>query len=61
MADKDFKIFRNPDGSIMRLPKIPVSSLRGMLQSSRALPPTFEEMDEAIAEGAVERFRRGQE
>jgi hypothetical protein len=60
MADEDFKIFRNPDGTITHLPKIPVSTLRGMLQSSRVVPLTLQEMDEAIATGAVERFRRAQ-
>ncbi|HEX4176876.1 MAG TPA: hypothetical protein VHY57_00490 [Rhizomicrobium sp.] len=60
-TDERFKIFQNPDGSVTRLPKIPVSKLRGMLQSSRSVPPTLDEMDEAIAAGIVDRFRRAQE
>jgi len=54
------KFFYHPDGGVMLLPKRPMSALRGMLKSSRKRPATLEEMDEAIAEGAVERYRRSQ-
>ena len=59
--EKRFKTFRLPDGSITRLPKLPVSMLAGMLPNNRAVPATLDEMDEAIAECAAERFRRAQE
>jgi antitoxin PrlF len=54
------KFFFHPDGGVMLLPKRPISALRGMLKSSRKRPATLEEMDEVIAEGAVERYRRSQ-
>jgi AbrB family looped-hinge helix DNA binding protein len=47
------KFFVHPNGSVVLLPKLPASALRGMLKSRR---PTvsIEEMEEAIAGGAVE-------
>ena len=47
------KFFLHPNGSVVILPKLPASSLRGMLKTLRP-PVTIEEMDEAIASGAVE-------
>jgi antitoxin PrlF len=48
------KFFVHPDGSVVLLPKIPVSRLRGMLKSRRGRPVTVEEMHEAIVGGAAE-------
>ena len=47
------KFFMHPNGSVVILPKLSVSALRGMLKTPRA-PVTIEEMDEAIASGAAE-------
>ena len=47
------KFFVHPDGSVVLLPKIPVSRLRGMLEPRRSGPVTLREMDQAIAEGAA--------
>jgi antitoxin PrlF len=47
------KFFLHPNGSVVILPKLPVSALRGMLKTLRP-PVTIEEMDEAIASGAAE-------
>jgi AbrB family looped-hinge helix DNA binding protein len=47
------KFFVHPIGSVVLLPKIPVSRLRGMLKTERA-PATIEEMDEAVAAGATD-------
>jgi antitoxin PrlF len=52
------KFFIHPDGGVVLLPKLPITALRGMLKPRRRRPATLEEMDEAIAAGAVERFRR---
>lgn len=52
------KFFVHPDGTVVLLPKIPVSALRGMLKHT-GTPVTLEEMDEAIAEGAARGVRRG--
>ena len=50
------KFFVHPDGTVVLLPKIPVSALRGIVKARRQV--TLEEMDEAIAAGASERLRR---
>jgi len=47
------KFFLHPNGSVVILPKLPASALRGMLKT-RQPPVTLEEMDEAIARGAAE-------
>src|SRR5271155_1472638 len=51
------KFFVHPDGTVVLLPKIPVSALRGMLRSRRA-PVTIDEMREAAAAAAVGSRRR---
>jgi antitoxin PrlF len=48
------KFFVHPNGTVFLLPKIPISALRGIVKSSRRA--TLEEMDEAIAAGATERY-----
>ena len=54
------KFFIHPDGTVVMLPKLPVTALRGMLKSDRP-PPTIEEMDEAIAAAVTERDARSKE
>jgi AbrB family looped-hinge helix DNA binding protein len=51
-----FKFFFHPDGVII-LPKISTARLKGMIPKP-AQPVSLEEIDQAIAEGATERFRR---
>ena len=46
------KFFLHPDGSVVLLPKLPVTALRGMLRAKRGAA-TIEEMNEAAAAGAV--------
>ena len=46
------KFFVHPDGSVVLLPKLPVSALRGMAKTAKR-SVTIEEMDEAITEGAA--------
>ena len=46
------KFFVHPDGSVVLLPKLPASALRGIVKSRRRRPVTIEEMDEAAAAGA---------
>ena len=48
------KFFMHPNGTVVLLPKLPVTALRGMLNSRRARPVTIEEMNKAIAAGATE-------
>ena len=47
------KFFMHPDGTVVLLPKVPASALRGMVKSRRRRPATLSEMDEAAAEGAA--------
>jgi antitoxin PrlF len=46
------KFFVHPDGSVVLLPKLPASALRGMVKRGRR-PVTIEQMNEAVAEGAA--------
>jgi antitoxin PrlF len=45
------KFFVHPDGSVVLLPKLPASALRGMLKARRRAV-TIDEMREAAASGA---------
>jgi antitoxin PrlF len=51
------KFFMHPDGTVVLLPKLPVTALRGIVPPRRC-PVTLEEMDEAIAAGASKGERR---
>jgi antitoxin PrlF len=54
------KFFVHPDGSVVILPKIPTSALKGVVSRRQGRSaPTIEEMDDAIAKGAAPRARRG--
>jgi antitoxin PrlF len=46
------KFFVHPDGTVVLLPKLPVSALRGMLMRRRR-PVSIKRMREAVAEGAA--------
>lgn len=46
------KFFVHPDGSVVILPKRPVTSLRASVKSRRRRPVTLDEMNEAVADGA---------
>ena len=50
------KFFVHPDGTVVLLPKLPISALRGLLRTSRRA--TAEEMDKAITAAALDRYRR---
>ena len=47
------KFFIHPDGSVVLLPKLPVSALRGIVKARRRRV-SIEEMDQAVATGAAE-------
>jgi antitoxin PrlF len=51
------KFFMHPDGSVVLLPKLPASALRGMLKPRRR-GVTIDDMTEAAAAGASEGARR---
>ena len=46
------KFFVHPDGSVVILPKLRASALRGIIKARRR-PVTIEEMNEAVSAGAV--------
>jgi len=52
------KFFVHPDGTVVLLPKLPVTALRGMLKSRRPKPVATEEMAEVVAQGAAGKTRR---
>jgi antitoxin PrlF len=52
-----FKFFLQPDGAVVILPKVPTVKLKGTLPK-QALPISVEDMNAAIAVGAVERHIR---
>ena len=47
------KYFIHPDGTVVLLPTLPVTALRGIVRWDGA-PVTLEEMDDAIAAGAID-------
>ena len=47
------KFFMHPDGTVVLLPKIPATALRGIAKARRARPVTVEQMTEAAAAGAL--------
>jgi len=52
------KIFLHPDGTVVLIPKVPVSSLKGMFAGRVEKPVSVEEMGAAAEEGAAEEFGR---
>ena len=52
------KFFLHPDGTVVILPKIPVSALKGIVPKRKRGPVSLEEMDNAIWEGATGKPRR---
>jgi len=47
------KFFVHPDGSVVLLPKVRASALRGIIKSRRGRPVAIVEMTEAAAKGAA--------
>ena len=52
------KFFIHPDGSVVLLPKLPASALRGIVKSQHRRPVTIAEMTDAVAHSAVGAKRR---
>jgi AbrB family looped-hinge helix DNA binding protein len=47
------KFFVHPDGSVVLLPKLSATALRGIVKSHRGQPVTIEDMAKGAAEGAA--------
>lgn len=54
------KFFVHPDGTVVLLPKLPVTALRGMLKTRRGRPVTTDEMTEVVAKSAASVLRTDQ-
>jgi AbrB family looped-hinge helix DNA binding protein len=52
------KFFIHPDGTVVMLPMLPASSLRGMLKRPGRRPVTIEEMEDGVAATAGKRDAR---
>lgn len=52
------RIFLHPNGTVVLLPKLPASAIKGIFAGRAKKPVTVEEMDEAIEQGAVGKFAR---
>jgi AbrB family looped-hinge helix DNA binding protein len=52
------KFFVHPDGSVVLLPKLPASALRGIVKSRSRRPVTIDQMTRAAAAGASRRDSR---
>jgi antitoxin PrlF len=50
------RFFVHPDGTVVLLPKLPITALKGMLKTTKHA--TIEEMNEAIAAGATRGWHR---
>jgi antitoxin PrlF len=48
------KFFLHPDGTVVLLPKLPASALRGIIKSRRGRPVTIADMNKAVAKGAAD-------
>lgn len=47
------KFFVHPDGSVVILPKLPTSTLKGIVPANKRRHVSLAEMDAAIADGAA--------
>jgi antitoxin PrlF len=56
-AGDRFKFFLQPDGRVVILPRIQISKLKGSVPRLER-PVSLEEMDKAIAAGAIRRHRK---
>ena len=52
------KFFLHPDGTVVLLPRIPTSSLKGIVSGGPEQPVSLEEMDAAIESESVKRYRK---
>ena len=52
------RIFLHPNGTVVLLPKLPASAIKGIFAGRAKKPVTVEEMDEAIAQGAAGKLGR---
>jgi antitoxin PrlF len=49
------KFFINPNGTVVMMPRLPASRLKGIVRPRKGGPVSLEEVDAAIAAGAASR------
>jgi AbrB family looped-hinge helix DNA binding protein len=54
------KFFLHPDGSVVILPKLATSALKGIIPSRKGKPVKIDEMHAAVAAAAISGRRRAQ-
>ena len=52
------KFFIHPNGSVVLLPELPVTALRGMLKTRLGRAVSIQEMRGAVLAGAADRYKR---
>lgn len=52
------KFFVHPDGSVVILPKIPTSALKGIVPGRKRRSPSADQLEAAIARGATSGIKR---
>lgn len=52
------RIFLHPNGTVVLLPRLPASAIKGLFAGRTRKPVTVEEMDEVIERGAAMEFGR---
>lgn len=52
------KFFLHPDGTVVLLPRIPTSALKGIVSDGQRQPVSLDEMEAAIQSESVKRFRK---
>lgn len=52
------RIFLHPNGTVVLLPKLPASAIKGIFAGRAKKPVTVEQMDDAIQQGVMEDFGR---
>lgn len=52
------RIFLHPNGTVVLLPRLPVTAIKGIFAGRAKKPVTVEDMDEAVEQGAVEELGR---
>lgn len=52
------RIFLHPNGTVVLLPRLPVTAIKGIFAGRAKKPVTVEDMDEAVELGAVEELGR---
>lgn len=52
------RIFLHPNGTVVLLPKLPVSAIKGIFAGRAKKPVPVEDMDKAVEHGALEEFGR---